>query len=334
MNISKLTLKAAAICGLATLATAAVAKEYRMATVVPEGSPYGKVMQAWSEAVAERTGGEIEVKIFFGGALGGQTETLRQAQRGRLDGAGVSTNALSTVAPEVSLMLEPYLFENDAARHCVEDGAFKEIFGPRLAEAGYIIVGRLDIGHEHIWTKSPITDPADLAGKKMSVPNAPSYERFMQETGASVTTLGATDLIPGLKTGIVDGSVASAIYSILIGIPQLTGYATNPGAVASSGVVGFSAKIWNGFTDEQRKIIQDTSDEMFPPFRKVVAGMEAHLVGKAVEGGLQLTELSDEAKAKFKELALSNRASFLENMGGTAVADFAALDAAAKACAN
>lgn len=332
MTVSKIALAAALGLGLGL--SAANAEEYRMATVVPEASPYGEVMAAWAAALSERSGGEIDVNIFFGGALGDQAATLRQTQRGRLEAAGVSINALATALPEVTLMLEPYLFESDAVRHCVEDDAFGEIFGERLADAGYVIVGRLDIGNEHIWTQEPLTSLDQLAGLKISVPSAPSYERFMASNDASVTVLEATELVPGLQTGTVDAVLASAIYSILIGIPQLTGHAVDPGAVASAGVIGFSASTWDSFTPEQQELIQSTSDEFFIPFRQVVAGMEDFLLGQASEAGLVVGEMSAEMRAELATRASANRDAFLESMGGTAVADYAALAAAAEACSG
>ena len=323
------------IAGLAmTFASAVSAKEYKLATVAPEGSPYGKVMQAWADAVKEKSGGEIDIKIFFSGALGDQTATLRQTQRGRMDGAGVSINALTTVLPEVSLMLEPFIFETDEVRHCVEDNHFEKIFGERFLEAGYVIVGRLDIGAEHFWSKKPIKTLADMEGMKFSVPSTPTYERLLKVAGANPTTLQATEIVPGLKTGQVNAAMASAIYSILIGVPQLTGYAVNPKASSSAGVTGFSKATWESWTPEQQALVQELADEFFPPFRKTVAGIEAHLINKAVEGGLKYDTLSDEVVAELKKRVEESREEFLADMGGTAAEDYAALAAAAAECSK
>ena len=75
-------------------------------------------------------------------------------------------------------------------RHCVEDNHFNDIYGARLEEAGYVVVGRLDIGNEYIWSKDPVTQASDLAGVKISSPIAPSMARMLESTGASVVSLG------------------------------------------------------------------------------------------------------------------------------------------------
>src|SRR5262245_5702624 len=80
--------------------------------VAPEDTPWHKQLLKYKAEVEKATGGALKVKMFMGGAKGGEDALVRQCAQGSLQMVGVTTGALASVAPELDAFEVPYLFHN------------------------------------------------------------------------------------------------------------------------------------------------------------------------------------------------------------------------------
>jgi len=72
-------------CALATPARAQTV--IRMATVVPEGTAWWREIRNFQNVVEKETGGQVRLKIYFGGIAGDELEVGERIRREQLDGA-------------------------------------------------------------------------------------------------------------------------------------------------------------------------------------------------------------------------------------------------------
>src|SRR5687767_13953417 len=84
---------AAALLGcllLGPAASRAATVEIRFATIAPDGTPCSDQVAALKKRIEAEGGGRIGFKPNLGGQLGGEVETLRSLQRGRIQAWGGS----------------------------------------------------------------------------------------------------------------------------------------------------------------------------------------------------------------------------------------------------
>jgi TRAP-type C4-dicarboxylate transport system substrate-binding protein len=84
----------ARVAGLlaATCATVAVDAQVviKLGTVAPEGSIWHDILLDMRQQWREISGGQVELRIYAGGVLGGEDEMVRKMQRRGLDALAVS----------------------------------------------------------------------------------------------------------------------------------------------------------------------------------------------------------------------------------------------------
>ena len=84
----------------------------KFATVAPDGTPWAELLDAIKKEAKKKSKGEINIKTYMSGQLGGEQEILQKLRRGNIQGAGLSTASLSSVIPEIDVIELPYLFES------------------------------------------------------------------------------------------------------------------------------------------------------------------------------------------------------------------------------
>ena len=68
----------------------------KVATVAPKGTPWSELMDRFKRRAKKLTDGKIKVKVYYGGKLGGEKETIRETRDGRIHMWGGSTAAVAT----------------------------------------------------------------------------------------------------------------------------------------------------------------------------------------------------------------------------------------------
>jgi TRAP-type C4-dicarboxylate transport system substrate-binding protein len=138
----------------------------KLGTLAPKSSPWGKVFSTWEKAVSEKSGGRLEVQIFYNGAQGDEGAMVGKIKAGQLDGAAITGVGLGKIYKPMLALQMPGLFSSwtklDAARD-----AMRGEFDRGAADAGFTILGSGDVGQAHAMSKGfAVRNPEDLKGKK------------------------------------------------------------------------------------------------------------------------------------------------------------------------
>lgn len=146
--------------------SASATETIKIGTLAPKASPWGKVFETWAKAVKEKSGGAIELQIFYNGQQGDESAMVGKMKSGQLDGAAVTAVGLSKIYKPIAALQMPGLFRSwsklDAART-----AMKGEFEKGMADAGFTLVGWGDVGSVRILAKGILVrTPDDVKGKK------------------------------------------------------------------------------------------------------------------------------------------------------------------------
>ena len=168
MKTTTLTLAAAAIS--VAFVAGAQAREWRGWNIHPADYPVSTGMEEFARLINEKSGGNLEAKVYHGGVLGDQPDAIQQVRLGGLDWAVFNLGPLGEVAPEANVVSLPFIFKNVDAMHDVMDGPAGQQIANGLANAGLQALGWYDSGARSFYnTKHPINTPEDLKGLKFRV---------------------------------------------------------------------------------------------------------------------------------------------------------------------
>src|SRR5262245_11075016 len=246
----------------ALIAAPALAKTtIRYATTLPDG-PAGEVVgaKAMKDFIEFRSGGEIEVKIFFGGALGGDRELIEQVQNGQLEMSWTAEAPIANFYAPVQVYGIPYLFSSQAeAWNFFQTSPFVRTMGEEMrAKTGLRLLGVAESGFRNITNNTrEVKTPADMKGLKMRTMESPVFMRFMQSMGAAATPMAFTEVIMALRQGVVDGQENPANVINAFGVAEVQKFMSLSEHIYGSAWVLTNDAFYKKLTPGERQIFTD-----------------------------------------------------------------------------
>ncbi|WP_158971336.1 TRAP transporter substrate-binding protein [Chachezhania sediminis] len=248
----------------ALAATVALPHRARAATIFRYGNAGGPQTVsntfnlAFSNAMKDKTGGEISFEIFAG-TLGGEKDLIESMALGSLD----IYNGAYTGIEEFDILYSPYFFKNAVQAKKVMESEIGAKCSAALTErydAKLLGVGRL--GSYNLMLKDPITSLDDLKGRKIRAPQIKGCIEALSHFGAIPTPIPFNEVYLSLQSGIVDGVLTALNPAVQFKFYEVCKYVVVPdfGLALDKEVISNAA--WNSMTPEQQEIMQSTFDAL------------------------------------------------------------------------
>ena len=186
----------------------------KMATLVPDGSAWDKILKDMGAEWQTTTGGEVSLRIYAGGVAGDEPDILRKMRIGQLQGAMLSVSGLSLVDPALQVFQIPLLYrDDDELRHVME--SMTPVFERRLEERGFVLVHWSTAGWLRIFSREPFDSLEEFKGLKQFVWGGGSKMTvWYRELGFDAVPLASTDVLAALQTGLIDALPSTPLAAL------------------------------------------------------------------------------------------------------------------------
>ncbi|WP_153110609.1 TRAP transporter substrate-binding protein [Propionivibrio limicola] len=266
--------------------------------------PQGIGSQKFADLVKEKSGGKMAVKLFPGGVLGGDLQTVAALQGGTIDMTSLNAGLLNGLIKEFIVFDLPFLFNNSKEADAIMEGPVGQKMFDRLPEKGLVGLGYFDNGFRNLTnSKRPITKVEDIAGLKIRVVQSPIYIDLFNALGANAVPMPFGELYTALEQKTIDGQEnpprtieASKLFEVQKYM-TLTQHTYNPMAFL------ISKKVWDKFTPEEKKIIGDAAKEASVFQRNLSREQNQQAIERMKKAGVQVNELTPQDVAKLREKA-------------------------------
>lgn len=173
----------------------------------PDGYPTVEAVKEMARLLRKRTDGRLDIRIFAGGQLGSERDTLEIVTFGGLDMTRVNLAPLNSIEPLTVVPALPFLFRStDHMRRALDSSIGDEILAS-LSAHDLIGLCFYDSGERSFYTsKRPILTPDDMRGMKIRVPNSDLYVAMIKAVGADATPMDIGEVYQGLVQGVIDGA--------------------------------------------------------------------------------------------------------------------------------
>ncbi|MCY1416215.1 2,3-diketo-L-gulonate-binding periplasmic protein YiaO [compost metagenome] len=305
-KLLKTLLATACAAGLlvAGAASAAEIKErtLRFAFQNVKEHPQGQGAQKFAELVGEKSGGKIKVRLFAGGTLGGDLQTVSALQGGTLDLTVLNSGILAAQVPEFAMLDFPYLFNNTAEAHAVIDGEVGQQLHASLENKGLVGLGYWDLGFRNLTnSKRPVTKPEDMQGLKIRVIQSPIYLETFKALGANPVPMPFPEVYTALEQRTVDGQENP--YTVILGnkFHEVQKYlsATNHIYNPQSFVIG--QKTWKKLSSDEQALIREAAQEAQTYQREITAKAQTEALDKLKQEGVAANEIAPEEIERFRD---------------------------------
>ena len=247
---------------MSSCATVSDTKVLYFAHTLPTSHPVHKGILEMQHILKDKSGGQLQIKIFPDGQLGSEREVLELLQIGSIALTKVSAAALSNFAPEYQVTVVPYLFRD-------EDHLWKNLdgeVGEQLLASGseYLLRGLCfyDAGARSFYTKEKqIETPDDLTGLKLRVMNDKMSVAMANTLGASATPMSFSELYTALQQNVVDGAENNIPSFVTSNHFEVCKFYTFDEHTMIPDVVIIGTKFWDKLTGQEKEWLIEASRE-------------------------------------------------------------------------
>lgn len=277
--------------------------EVRLATIAPDGTPWSDQLAAMKNRIESESKGRIKFVTYTGGQLGGEVETLRSLQRGRIQAWGGSIGAVTSIVPELQLLELPYLFFNEKEADYILDEVLYKPYANILDSKGFVLHSWNENGWRHFGTKrKPVLKPEDLKGLKVRSQESPIHIEMWKAFGASPVPISIPEVMSALQTGLVDGFDNSTLFATATGWYQSINHFVLSGHMYQPGAIIFNKKFWDSLPQDLQKILLGDPKKEAETGRKGVRAIEPDIIALLESDGVKVHKMTDAQKQEFAKL--------------------------------
>lgn len=274
----------------------------KFASANNKGHPQVTGMEKFAELVKEKSGGKIEVKLFPGGTLGGDVQTISALQGGVIEMTVLNAGILASNVKEFGAVDLPFLFDSGEEADKVMDGPFGTGLMERLPDTGLVGLAYWELGFRNLTNnRHPVTKLDDIKGLKIRTIQSPIPVELFNALGANAVPLPYTELYTALETGTVDGQENPSANIINAKFYEVQKYMTLTRHQYNPQIVLVSKKFWDGLNDEEKAVLQQAAVEARDFQRKVSREQDAAALEEIRKTGMEVSELSPEETQKLRD---------------------------------
>ena len=296
----------------------ALKSEYKLTMNVSTETCWGQGGVKFAELVNEYTGGKVNVKVYPNAQLvgGDQMRQAEMVQSGAIDFMLNSTINIAPTIPEFDVFSLPFMFPSYEA----VDAVINSEAGQKLLEVlgDYNMVGLAygENGFRELTNNvRPIKSPDDMKGLKIRVVT-PIYIDIMRALGANPIAMNWGEVFTSLQQGVIDGQENPVVGIIIPNkIYEVQKYMTNWHYSYDALVLAVNKDVWESFPAELQEQIQRAADDAMA--YQIQISREGLAEGNDFlrDKGMEVTDLTPEQLAPFKELTKPVYDEYAEKVG-------------------
>lgn len=262
----------------------------------PEGYPTVEAVKAMGRMLEERTNGELSIRVYAGGQLGSENDTLEITTFGGIDLNRVSLAPLNPIAPATQVLNLPFLFKSIPHARRTFDGAPGEVILDSMMDKGLVGLCFYDSGARHFYnTRGPVYTPDDLRGLKIRVPTSDLYVAMIAAAGGNPTPIPLGEVYQALVQGVVDGaennwpSYESTRHYEVARYYSLSGHVMAPEALV------MSRRRWEKLPQSHQDAIRQAAKDSVPVMRALWDKREQEAETRLLAAGIQANKVDQSA---------------------------------------
>ena len=248
------------LCLLLVSATALAKPEFELkfATLAPPGSTWMVLLEEWAAEVRERSEGRLAFKFYPGGIQGDEPDVLKKMRFGQVHGGAFSGHGIGEMYSPARVLELPFLFESFAEIDHVREH-FTPDFETGFRANGYELLGWMEVGFVHIFSKQPVESVEALKSRRVWLwQGDPLGRAFFSASGVSPVPLSIIDVYTSLSTGLIDTVYSTPLASIALQWFTRTDYVSETPLTNAMGALVVSRRFFDRLPPDLQALLRET----------------------------------------------------------------------------
>ena len=266
----------------------------KMASPIPEGTPWGRYFNQIATEWKRVTNGEVEMVIYHNGVAGSEKDVVRSLRLNQIQAAVLSTFGLYEISPEVMTLSCPFLIRDDDELDLVL-GELKGGLEEKFDAKGYYTLAWARVGWVKFFSKAPIYVPNDLRKQKLGT-NADQAElnKIFKTMGFQMVPVERNDILVALNSNMVDAVFQSPVA---VGSAQIFGLAKNMASINVAPFIGailINQRTWRSIPDKYKPQMIEVVRKYEAELDRAIRELEDTMIKTMGNYGLIVNQLNPE----------------------------------------
>jgi TRAP-type C4-dicarboxylate transport system substrate-binding protein len=297
------TLLAVALLAASAAAAGEPANVIKLASLVPDGSVWHKVLQGTGAEWSAATSGRVTLRIYPGGVAGDEPDMVRKMRIGQIQASALTVMGLSSIDDSFEVFGIPVMFDSYDELLYVLD-RMTPTLKQRLEAKGFVFLNWGHAGWVHFFTKKSVTTVEEMKKLKMFV--WAGDDRMIQmwrETGFQPVPLAATDILTGLQTGMIEAYPTTPLAALSLQWYHNTPFMVESGLAPLVGAMVITKQAWLKISEPDRAAILAACASAQDRLQREIPAQDSVAVVEMVKRGLTVTHVKPEARAEWEATA-------------------------------
>ncbi|KIX11767.1 TRAP transporter substrate-binding protein [Dethiosulfatarculus sandiegensis] len=305
-------LAATLLLGGTTMALAKV--KWDMHLNYPATNFHSQGAQRFADAVKEATGGEVEIVLHPGSALGFKgPELLRAVAEGQLAIAEVPTGMVEGDAPLLALTAQPFISTNAFEQRLLYVLS-KPAYAKVLKKFNQFTLYTSVWPFSGIYTQRAIKNIDDLKGLKMRVYDGTGLA-FGKATGIAARKMPFSEVYPAMKAGLLDSMYTSSVSGVDAKAWEVLKYFTRINIVGPVNMINVNMEAWNKLDKKTQAKILDIAKDMENEMWELAGEMDRKSVKTLADNGMKVLKVDSAFRAQLNKVGEELRAKWAKKAG-------------------
>ncbi|MBN05817.1 TRAP transporter substrate-binding protein [Ponticaulis sp.] len=260
----------------------------------PSDYPTVQAVRHMGEFLREQTDGRLDIRIYAGGQLGSERDTLEITSFGGLDMNRVNLAPLNSIEPMTVIPSLPFLFSSTEHMRQSLDGAPGDVILNSLVPHNLVGLCFYDSGERSFYnTRQAIRTPDDMRGMKIRVQNSDLYVAMIRALGADATPMPLGEVYQSLVQGVIDGaennwpSYESGRHFEAAPYYSLTRHVMAPE------ILVMSLSRWRKLSEADQELVVNAAKSSVPFMRELWDARVAGARERLMDAGIQANEVDN-----------------------------------------
>jgi TRAP-type C4-dicarboxylate transport system substrate-binding protein len=264
----------------------------KLASMVPENTPWGIKLNQMSREWAQITGGEVELMVYHNGVAGEEADVIRKLRLNQIQGAVLTSFGLNAISPEILTLSCPFLIRNENELNAVLENLKPEL-EKRIDEKGFFTLAWSKAGWVRIFSKTPVTLPSDLKKLKTGTnPNEPEMEQALKTIGYPVVPVSSSEAMVALNSGRIDAVYQSPVMVAGMQLFGITKYMTSINIAPVMGGIVLNRVAWRAVPDRYKPQIIESAKRIEREMDGEIQRLEREAISTMARYGLTTLQLT------------------------------------------
>ncbi|MDR1100449.1 MAG: TRAP transporter substrate-binding protein DctP [Treponema sp.] len=266
----------------------------KLASLVPENTPWGEALNRMSREWAVITNGEVELLVYHNGVAGGEADILRKLKGNQIQAAILSSFGLNAITPghEIMTLSCPFLIRDNAELDLVLN-AIKPALEEKINAEGFFTLAWSKVGWVKFFSKKPVRVPENLKQQKLGTnEQEPALMDAFKAMGYQMVPVAMNQILVYLNGGMIDAVYQSPVN---VGGLQIFGVAKNMASINIAPFMGgivMNQAAWRSIPDRYKPALLRVAKQLETELDTSIQELEASAIATMKEYGLIVNEIS------------------------------------------